>query len=79
MKRYQVIPVGESDGSVDVAMADPTDTDTLQALELALGRRVRSLVALGADIQSAVRALWGSDGGNLTVESVTQAADDALA
>jgi hypothetical protein len=59
MKRYQVIPVGESDGTVDVAMADPTDTDTLQALELALGRRVRPLVALGADIQSAVQALWG--------------------
>jgi general secretion pathway protein E len=70
MKRYQVIPVGESDGTVDVAMADPTDTDALQALEPALGRRVRPLVALGADIQSAVQALWGGDGAGLSVESV---------
>jgi general secretion pathway protein E len=57
MKRYQVIPVGEDDAAVEVAMADPTDSDTLQALALALGRPVRPLVAVGSEIQAALQVL----------------------
>ena len=70
MKRYHVIPVGESDAGVDVVMADPTDTETLQALELALGKRVAPLIATGAEIQAALRAVLGAATQDTAVESV---------
>ncbi len=70
MKRYQVLPVGESDSAVDVAMADPTDGDTLQALELALGRRIQPLIAVGGEIQAALQAIAGSGAEAVTIERV---------
>jgi len=70
MKRYQVLPVGEGDAVVEVAMDDPTDSDTLQALELALGKRVQPLIATGGEIQSALQAVLGATAEGMAVESV---------
>jgi general secretion pathway protein E len=70
MKRYHLIPVGETDGAVEVVMADPTDTDTLQALELALGKRVAPLIATGTEIQAALQAALGAGAEGVAVESV---------
>jgi general secretion pathway protein E len=70
MKRYQVLPVEEGDAVVDVAMADPTDTDTLQALELALGKRVQPLVAVGGDIKTALQAIAGAAAEGVAIERV---------
>ena len=70
MKRYQVIPVGEDDAVVEVAMADPTDSDTLQALALALGRTVRPLIAVGSEIQAALQNLLEGEAAGARVEDV---------
>jgi general secretion pathway protein E len=70
MKRYQVLPVGESDSTVDVAMADPTDGDTLQALELALGRSIQPMVAVGAEVQAALQAIAGAGADAVEIERV---------
>jgi general secretion pathway protein E len=70
MKRYQVIPVEEADDAVAVAMADPTDTDTLQALELALGKRIRPVVAVGADVHAALQSLAGAGAEAVEIERV---------
>ena len=42
-------------------MADPEDHYTLQALELALGKRVQPLVWVSAEIQNALQKLKGED------------------
>jgi len=61
LARSQAIPVAEDDTGVDVAMADPEDSFTLQALTLALGKPVRPQVATGSDIQAALQQLRGTD------------------
>jgi general secretion pathway protein E len=61
LSRSQAIPVGEDERGVDVAMADPEDRYTVDALSLALGKPIRRLVATGTDIQSALQHLRGAD------------------
>jgi len=61
LARSQAIPVAEDDTGVDVAMADPEDSFTLQALTLALGKPVRPQVATGSDIQAALQQLRGAE------------------
>jgi general secretion pathway protein E len=70
VKRVLVIPLVEGDADVQVAMADPTDGDTLQALELALGKRVQPLVATGAEIKSALQSAFGTAEGGVPVDKV---------
>lgn len=57
LRENKVLPFGEEDGAVLLAMADPTDTGTLKAVRLALQRPVRPVVAAAEDIQSAIERL----------------------
>ncbi len=60
LARSQAIPLGQDDNGVDIAMADPGDSYTCQALELALGKTIRPKVATGSDIQAALARLRGA-------------------
>ncbi|HEY5850020.1 MAG TPA: type II secretion system ATPase GspE [Lysobacter sp.] len=59
MKQFAVCPVGESDTSVDVLMADPQDLYTIDALRLATGRDIRPAVALRSEIGDLVERWYG--------------------
>ncbi|GAA5070738.1 type II secretion system ATPase GspE [Lysobacter panacisoli] len=59
MKQFAVCPVGESETTVDVLMADPQDAYTLDALRLATGRDVRPAVALRSEIGDLVERWYG--------------------
>jgi general secretion pathway protein E len=61
LARSQAIPMAEDQDGVDVALADPEDSYTVQALQLALGKPVRPQVATGTDIQAALAHLRGAD------------------
>jgi general secretion pathway protein E len=57
MRENDVVPLGEGEDGVLLAMADPTDSATIKAVRLALGRPVVPLVAASEDIQSAIERL----------------------
>jgi general secretion pathway protein E len=57
MRENDVVPLGESEAGVLLAMADPTDSATIKAVRLALGRPVVPLVAAPEDIHSAIERL----------------------
>src|SRR5688572_26624411 len=59
MKQFHVCPVVESERSVDVLMADPQDTYTLDALRLATQREVRARVALRSEIDDLIERWFG--------------------
>ncbi|RMD70342.1 MAG: type II secretion system protein GspE, partial [Gammaproteobacteria bacterium] len=63
LRENKVFPLAESGDSVTVAMADPSDTYTLQALELATGRKVVPRVGLPSDIEAAFNRIYGGNGG----------------
>jgi hypothetical protein len=51
----------EADGSMAVAMVDPTDVDTLNKLEAALGTAVHPLIAPESSIQHVIEKLYPDD------------------
>ncbi|WP_255323098.1 type II secretion system ATPase GspE [Lysobacter sp. K5869] len=60
MKQFALCPVAESEGHVDVLMADPQDRYQLDALRLASGgREIRPLVALRAEVGDLVERWFG--------------------
>jgi general secretion pathway protein E len=61
LKRSQVLPVAEHEDHVEVVMADPEDHYALQALELALGKRVQPVVGVSAEIQNTLQKLKGEE------------------
>ncbi len=59
LRDAKVLPLSSGDTGILVAAADPTNTFTAHALELALGRPVIFAVAAGSDIEDAVLRLYG--------------------
>src|SRR5687768_1545692 len=59
MKQFHVCPVAETERSVDVLMADPQDSYTLDAVRLATQREVRARVALRSEIDDLVERWHG--------------------
>lgn len=59
MKQFAVCPVSENETAVDVLMADPQDTYTLDALRLATQREVRPAVALRSEIDDLIERWYG--------------------
>jgi general secretion pathway protein E len=60
MKSAAVIPLGERDGELVLAMADPLDDYALKAMQLIAGMPVSPRVAVPAEIEAAVDRLYGS-------------------
>lgn len=62
-KKFNVLPVGQSDaGAVVVAMADPSDIDTVDGLRHALNKDIELRVTSQADIESALNKYYGGAG-----------------
>ena len=62
-RKYRVVPVFKHENSVTVAMADPSDLDTLDSLTHLLHAEVDLRVASEADIEAALSKYYGGDKG----------------
>ena len=62
-KKFNALPVGESDaGAVVVALADPSDIDTVDGLRHALNKDIELRVTSQADIEAALNKYYGGAG-----------------
>ena len=61
-RKYNAIPVAVTDGTVVVAIADPSDIESLDGLAVSLGKAVEHRVATEGDIQGALGKYYGGSG-----------------
>jgi type IV pilus assembly protein PilB len=63
-KKFNALPVGQSDsGAVIVALADPSDIDTVDGLRHALNRDIELRVTSQADLETSLNKYYGGAGG----------------
>ena len=60
LREMHALPVREDDTEVALAMVDPTDSYTIDALAMVTGRVVRPLVAIPTELESALERLYGT-------------------
>jgi len=60
-KKYRVIPVFKSEGKVGVAIADPSDLNTLDTLQHLLHAEIEPRVASEPDIETALNKYYGGE------------------
>jgi general secretion pathway protein E/type IV pilus assembly protein PilB len=61
-KKYNAIPVSVGDGTVAVALSDPSDIEAIDGLQIALGKTVELRVASPSDIEAALAKYYGGAG-----------------
>jgi len=59
-KRYRVVPVYRHDGTIAVALSDPSDLDTIDALHHLLRLEVEPKVASDEEIEAALNKYYGA-------------------
>ena len=74
-RKYRVVPVFKHDGSLTVALADPSDLDTIDSLNHLLRLDISLQVASESDIENALSKYYAERGGGGGV----RVADPALA
>ncbi|HSV28863.1 MAG TPA: ATPase, T2SS/T4P/T4SS family, partial [Candidatus Omnitrophota bacterium] len=79
LKESLVVPVGEQDGELVVATADPIDDFPLQALAHATGRRIRAVLGTASDIEAAIDRLYGGGAPAEVCEDAASADDEDVA
>src|SRR5512136_163959 len=62
-RKYRVIPIFKHDNSITVALADPSDLDTLDSLGHLLHAEVELRVASEPDIEAALSRYYAERGG----------------
>src|SRR5437016_1417433 len=62
-RKYRVVPVYKHDGTLTVALADPSDLDTIDSLTHLLRMDISLQVASEADIENALSRYYGDRGG----------------
>jgi type IV pilus assembly protein PilB len=67
-RKYRVVPVYKHDNSVTVALADPSDLDTIDSLAHLLHTEVELRVASEADIEAALSKYYAERSGGLTAD-----------
>jgi len=60
LRTYRVLPLRDTAEAVVVAMADPLDDETRRALELQLGKPVQVVVAVPAELDRRLEAIYGT-------------------
>src|SRR5438309_5066490 len=60
LRDSHALPLTEDENELALAMADPTDTYTMNAFEMVTGRRVRPLVAIPTELEAALERLYGA-------------------
>jgi general secretion pathway protein E/type IV pilus assembly protein PilB len=73
-KKYSVVPIYRNDGGVTVAMADPSDLDTLDSLRHSLNMEVDPRVASPDDIEEAIGKYYGAreDSVSKMIQDITE-------
>lgn len=62
-RKYRVVPVYKHDGTLTVALADPSDLDTIDSLQHLLHMDITLQVASEADIEAALSRYYAERGG----------------
>src|SRR6266487_3579308 len=60
LRECRALPLTEDESELALAMADPTDSYTVNAFEMVTGRRVRPLVAIPTELEAALERLYGA-------------------
>jgi general secretion pathway protein E/type IV pilus assembly protein PilB len=60
-RKYRVIPVSHSEGRIGLAMADPSDLNTLDTLSHLLNAEIEPRVASDQDIEAALSKYYGGE------------------
>ena len=61
-RRYSVVPLSTADGSVELAMEDPSDIQTLDDLAAVVRKRIEPLIGIPSDIQEAIDRSYKAGG-----------------
>jgi general secretion pathway protein E/type IV pilus assembly protein PilB len=64
-RKYRVVPVYKHEGSLTVALADPSDLDTIDSLQHLLHMDITLQVASEADIETALGKYYAERGGGI--------------
>jgi general secretion pathway protein E len=60
LRESRALPLAEDESELALAMADPTDSYTVNAFEMVTGRKVRALVAIPTELEAALERLYGA-------------------
>ncbi|HXX86201.1 MAG TPA: type II secretion system ATPase GspE [Casimicrobiaceae bacterium] len=60
LREARALPLAEDESELALAMADPTDSYTVNAFEMVTGRRVKPLVAIPTELEAALERLYGA-------------------
>ena len=73
-KRFNAVPVYKHENSVTVAVSDPSDIDTIDALQHAINMDVTTLVASAEDIETAIAKYYGAKDDNVSkmIQDITE-------
>ena len=64
-RKYNAFPVAEQDGTVIVALADPSDIEAIDGLQIALGKTLEYRVTSEADLKAALDKYYCGGGGGV--------------
>src|SRR6266481_2838217 len=77
-RKYRVVPVFKHDGSLTVAIADPSDLDTIDSLSHLLRMDISLQVASEPDIEAALSKYYAERGGGGGVRTADPALADTI-
>jgi general secretion pathway protein E len=60
LKQYHLVPIGESEDEVSVLLAEPQDAYPIEAVALAVGKKVAVRVGLRSEIDDLIERYYGS-------------------
>ena len=75
-RKYRVVPVFKHDNSITVAIADPSDLDTIDSLSHLLHAEIDLRVASEADIEAALSKYYAERGGAVADPRLKEAIED---
>ncbi len=78
LRDSQAVPLREDDEEIALAIADPTDSYVLSAVQMASGKRVRAYIAAPNEIEAALERLYGGGRSSMgaIVDNITTRDDD---
>jgi len=71
-KKYRVVPVFKSDGKVAVAIADPSDLNTIDTLTHLLNAEIELCVASEPDVEAALNKYYGRTGSTAVDKAIQE-------
>jgi len=78
LRDAQAVPLREDEDELAIAIADPTDSFVISAVQMASGKRVRPYIAAPNEIDAALERLYGGGKSSMgaIVEGIQARADD---